>query len=444
MDKVMIIGAGLAGVESAYQLAKRGIKVDLYEMRPGKKTEIHETGYPGEMVCSNSLGAMDISSGLGLLKKELEVLDSFYLKQAEKFKVPAGNSFSVDRHRLAKHLKEEILKIDNITYIEEEIKNIPEIDSPIIIASGPLTSDELADNLTKITKRRNLFFFDATSPIVDAETINMEEVYFASRYDKGEADFLNIPLNEEQYLTLVEDLKNGEKVGLHDFEDDKFFEACLPVEEIARRGEKSLSFGPLKPVGLINPKTGQRPHAVVQLRQDDIKKGFFQLVGFQTRLKYGEQKRIFQKLPGLNNARFERYGRMHKNTYINAPVIIDNFNKALEYDNIYFAGQISGVEGYVESISSGLLTGIFIAKKVLNESITPPPIETACGSLLNYISSADWKNFTPTKFTYGLLPDIELIEKFKGKKKEIKKIKKTLKAVRAIEELKKWIKTEKI
>ncbi len=444
MAEVIIIGAGLAGVEAAYQISKRGIKVKLYEMRPGKKTEIHETGDPGEMVCSNSLGSNDIATGLGLLKKELTLLDSFFLKTAEKFRVPAGNSFSVDRHLLATDIKEEILKNKNITYIEQEIKDIPKNDYPVIIASGPLTSDELAENITKITSRRSLFFFDATSPIIDADSIEMDKLYFASRYDKGDADFLNIPLNEEQYYTLVDDLKKGEKIELHDFEDDKFFESCLPVEEIARRGDKSLSFGPLKPVGLIDPKTGEMPHAVIQLRQDDLKKNFFQLVGFQTRLKYAEQKRIFQKLPGLENAKFERYGRMHKNTYINAPLIIDNYNRSQEINNIYFAGQISGVEGYVESICSGLLTGIFVAKSILEEPVRPAPDDSACGSLLNYISSADWKNFAPTKITFGLLPDIKLDEIKKIKRKEIKKIKKTKKAERAIIELKKWIITENI
>jgi len=444
INEVIIIGAGLAGVEAAYQIAKRGIKVKLYEMRPGKMTDIHETGYPGEMVCSNSLGSTDITSALGLLKEELSLLDSFYLKTAMKYRVPAGKSFSVDRHLLAKNIKDELDKIGNISYIEREITDIPDVNSSVIIAAGPLISDDFAESLTKVTKRRNLFFFDATSPIIDAESIDMKEVYFASRYDKGEADFLNIPLNEEQYYTLVKDLNEAEKVPIHDFEDDKFFESCLPVEEIARRGDKSLSFGPLKPVGLIDPKTGTRPYAVIQLRQDDINKNFFQLVGFQTRLKYGEQKRIFQKLSGLKNAKFERYGRMHKNAYINAPLIIDKFNKAVEYDNIYFAGQISGVEGYVESICSGLFTGIIVAKNILNEPVSPLPSDTASGSLFNYISSANWKNFTPTKFTFGLLPDITLTEKIKGKKKDIKKIKKAKKSERALNNLKEWIKTEKI
>jgi methylenetetrahydrofolate--tRNA-(uracil-5-)-methyltransferase len=443
-NTVIIIGAGLAGTEAAYQIAKRGIKVKLFEMRPKKMTEIHETGFPAEMVCSNSLGSTDLTSALGLLKKELTELDSFFLKEAEKFRVPAGKSFSVDRHKLAEHIKHKILNMKNIEYIENEITEIPNTAAPVIIATGPLTSIDFADKLTKITRRRHLFFFDATSPIIDANSIDTDKVYFASRYDKGEADFLNIPLNKEQYHELVKDLNEAEKVAVHEFENDKFFESCLPVEEIARRGEKSLAFGPLKPVGLIEPKTGKMPYAVIQLRQDDLNKNFYQLVGFQTRLKYGEQKRIFSKLPGLENARFERYGRMHKNTYINAPLIIDRFNKAVEFDNIYFAGQISGVEGYVESVSSGLFTGIVVAKRMLNKDIKPLPLNTAAGSLFNYISSANWKNFTPTKFTFGLLPDIQTNEKLKGKKKEIKKIKKLKKSERAINELKEWIKTERI
>ncbi len=442
--KVTIIGAGLAGVEAAYQISKRGIAVDLYEMRPKTRTEIHETGDPGELVCSNSLGSTELTSALGLLKAELSRLDSFFLAQAESFRVPAGKSFSVDRHRLAANIRETINQIEGINFIEEEVIDIPESRYPTIIASGPLTSEKFAQNLTRITKRRNLFFFDATSPIIDAESIDKSKVYYASRYDKGEADFLNIPLDEPTYLQLVDDLVRGEKVPLHDFEDDRFFESCLPVEEIARRGEKSLAFGPLKPVGLTDPHSGQMPHAVIQLRQDDLKKNFFQMVGFQTRLKYGEQKRIFQKLPGLSDAVFERYGRMHKNIYINAPLIIDRFSNVREYPRFSFAGQISGVEGYVESICSGLLTGIYVARALLDRPVSPAPVDSASGSLLHYISSADWKKFAPVKFTFGLLAESELEIKIRGKRKDVKRKKKELKAENALASLEKWIKTENI
>ncbi|MCP4157214.1 MAG: methylenetetrahydrofolate--tRNA-(uracil(54)-C(5))-methyltransferase (FADH(2)-oxidizing) TrmFO [bacterium] len=433
--KVIVIGGGLAGVEAAYQISKRGIQVDLYEMRPGTPTGAHTTGDIGELVCSNSLGSTQISSASGLLKEELKMLDSFFLRTAEKYRVPAGSSFSVDRIKLAEAVTEEIKKIAAINVINREVTELPQEDCPVIIATGPLTSGDFATAITGITIRKNLFFFDATSPIIDAKTIDMDKVYLASRYDKGEADFINIPLDENQYTEFVKDLVESEKVELQDIEKNIFFEACLPIEEIARRGEKSLSFGPLKPVGLIDPGTGLMPHAVIQLRQDDVKRDFYQMVGFQTRLKWGEQKRIFRKLPGLEKAEFERFGRMHRNSYINGPLIIDNFYKCKIKENYYFAGQICGVEGYVESISSGLLTGLFAAKKLLGEECVPLPEDTACGALVHYISRADWKQFKPTKFTFGLLPEVD----FKtGRRKGSKKLKKEMKANIALESLTTW------
>lgn len=431
-DKVIVIGGGLAGVEAAYQATKRGVAVDLYEMRPGSQTEAHKTGFLGELVCSNSLGATQVSTPSGLLKEELKMLDSFFLRIAEKYRVPAGSSFSVDRKKLAEGITREIEKIPGIKIIREEVRDIPETPEPVIIATGPLTGSEMAKNLTKITMRKNLFFFDATSPIISAESIDFDKVYLASRYDKGDADFVNIPLNEEQYGELVRDLIEAGKVEIKDFEKNIFFEACLPIEEIAKRGEKSLSFGPLRPVGLIDPRTNLMPHAVIQLRQDDLQKNFYQMVGFQTRLKWGEQKRIFRKLPGLEKAEFERYGRMHRNTYINGPLIINKYYQCKQRDNLYFAGQICGVEGYVESINSGLIAGIFAAQRVLNRPQYNLPETTASGALINYISKANWKDFRPTKFTFGLLPDIR-------QKNRNKKLKKELKSKYAIEELAKWI-----
>jgi methylenetetrahydrofolate--tRNA-(uracil-5-)-methyltransferase len=431
-DKVIVIGAGLAGVEAAYQAAKRGVDVELYEMRPGTETEAHKTGFLGELVCSNSLGSTQVSAPSGLLKEELKMLDSFYLKIAEEFRVPAGSSFSVDRLRCAERITEEIEKIANIKLIQEEVKDIPETSSPVIIATGPLTGADFAQNLTTITLRKNLFFFDATCPIISADSIDFDQVYFASRYDKGEADFVNIPLDEDQYQKFVAGLIAAEKMEIKDFEKNIFFEACLPIEEIAKRGEKSLAFGPLRPVGLIDPKTNRMPHAVIQLRQDDLQKKFFQMVGFQTRLKWGEQKRIFRKLPGLEKAEFERYGRMHRNTYINGPLIINKYYQCKQKENLYFAGQICGVEGYVESLSSGLIAGIFAAQKVLNQPQYNLPETTACGALINYITRANWKNFRPTKFTFGLLPEVKT-------KKGNKKLKKELKSGIAIEEMAKWI-----
>ncbi|UCH95469.1 MAG: methylenetetrahydrofolate--tRNA-(uracil(54)-C(5))-methyltransferase (FADH(2)-oxidizing) TrmFO [Candidatus Aminicenantes bacterium] len=441
-QKIIVIGGGLAGVEACWQASKRGIDVELLEMRPAVMTEAHTTGFLGELVCSNSLGATQLSTASGLLKEELKMLDSFFLRIAEKNRVPAGSSFSVDRLQLAKDISEEIQKIPNITIINREVKEIPVTDSPVIIATGPLTSDDFAKNLTKLTMRKNLFFYDATSPIINAETIDFDKVFMASRYDKGEADFVNIPLDEAQYTEFINDLLTAERVEIKDLEKNIFFDACLPIEEIACRGEKSLAFGPLKPVGLVNPNTNQMPYAVIQLRQDDLKKNFYQMVGFQTRLKWGEQKRIFRKLPGLEKAEFERYGRMHRNTYISAPLIINKFYQCKFSPNIFFAGQICGVEGYVESICSGLIAGIFASQRLLNKTLYNLPETTASGALINYVSQSDWRNFKPTRFSFGLLPEVETEA---GKRRKLrKKEKKELKAKIALENLAKWIKKAEI
>lgn len=433
--KIIIIGGGLAGVEAAYQVSRRGIAVELYEMRPGTTTGAHTTGFLGELVCSNSLGSTQVTSASGLLKEELKMLDSFFLRIAEKYRVPAGNSFSVDRIKLAECLTHEVETMPGVTIIRQELKEIPKTELPVIIATGPLTGGDFANSITEITMRKNLFFYDATSPIIHAESIDFDKIYMASRYDKGEADFVNIPLDEQQYNEFVRDLVAAERVEMKEMEKDILFDACLPIEEIARSGEKSLSFGPLKPVGLKDPRSGKMPYAVVQLRQDDLNKNFYQMVGFQTRLKWGEQKRIFSKLPGLENAEFERYGRMHRNSYINGPLIINKFYQCKLKNNLYFAGQICGVEGYVESISSGLAAGIFAAKAVLNEARYNLPETTATGALVHYVSQAGWENFRPTKFTFGLLPDLP--QKMRGKGS--KHMKKEVKAALALETLKAWM-----
>jgi methylenetetrahydrofolate--tRNA-(uracil-5-)-methyltransferase len=437
--KVIIIGGGLAGVEAAYQISKRGVDVDLYEMRPETMTGAHTTGFLGELVCSNSLGSTQVTSASGLLKEELKLLDSFFLRIAEKYRVPAGSSFSVDRVKLAEAISAEIEAIPNIKIIKQELKEIPNTDGLVIIATGPLTSSDFAKSITNITMRKNLFFHDATSPIIHAESIDFDKIYMASRYEKGEADFVNIPLDEQQYNEFVHDLVTAERVEMKDIEKDILFDACLPIEEIARSGEKSLSFGPLKPVGLIDPRSGKMPYAVIQLRQDDLNKNFYQMVGFQTRLKWGEQKRIFTKLPGLEKAEFERFGRMHRNSYINGPLIINKFYQCKLKSNLYFAGQICGVEGYVESISSGLAAGIFAAKAVLNEARYNLPEITATGALIHYVSEAGWENFRPTKFSFGLLPDIPSAQKGRGRGKGSKHLKKEAKAALALETLKAWI-----
>jgi len=436
---VQVIGAGLAGSEAALQLADRGIPVRLFEMRPDTGTEVHETPYAGEMVCSNSLGSTEIHSASGLLKAELALLGSRYLQLAAEFRVPAGTSFSVDRHRLAEKVDSVLDAHPGIERVREESRQLPPEGSAVIVATGPLTSPVFARHLTRFTQRRHLFFYDATSPIIRADSIDWSKVYRASRYDKGDADFINIPLDEQGYCAFVAALVEANTVDLPDFEKRVFFEACLPVEEIARRGPMSLAFGPLKPVGLADPRSGVLPFAVIQLRQDDIRESLFQMVGFQTRLKWGEQKRIFRSLPGLENAEFERFGRMHRNTYINAPLIIDATGRALKRESLFFAGQISGVEGYVESICSGLLAGRQMARYLTGRPPVPLPVETACGSLLDYIATAGWKDFRPTKFSFGLLAAADSPS---GRRKLSKRERKEQKAQRALEILEQWIHRE--
>jgi len=429
---VLIIGGGLAGVEAAYQVAKRGMAVELWEMRPASKTEAHLTPFLGEMVCSNSLGSMELGSASGLLKEELRRLDSFFLRQAEVSRVPAGNSLSVDRMLLAERLTAELEKMPEVTIRREEATKIPDQDGPVIISTGPLTSGPLAEAISCMTMRKNLFFYDATSPLLIADSIDFNAMYAASRYDKGEADFFNIPLDQPQYDGFVDTLTAAELVEMPEFEKHIYFDACLPVEEIARRGHQSLAFGPLKPVGLPDPRTGKIPYAVVQLRTDDVHRDHYQMVGFQTRLKWGEQKRVFRMLPGLEKAEFERFGRMHRNTYINAPLILSPFFQFKLHPKIFFAGQISGVEGYVESVASGLLAGFFAVCTLSAQPLTELPGTTAIGSLARYISHSAWKDFKPSKFSFGLLPDQGIRDRNKKNKKEMK-------AERALEDLTAWI-----
>ena len=435
--KVTVIGGGLAGAEAAFQAAQNGVEVDLYEMRPLVMTEAHSSDSLAEMVCSNSLGSEEITSASGLLKRELKMLDSFFLRSAARARVPAGSSLSVDRLQLAASITAELEAMPGMRIIRQEIREIPAGGMPLVIASGPLTSPAFAQALSGLTMRKNLYFFDATCPLIRAESIDFSKLFAASRYEKGDADFLNIPLDREQYESFVKSMVGAEPEVVRDFEKEIFFDACLPVEEIARRGPLSLAFGPLKPVGLVDPRTGARPHAVVQLRQDDLKKNFYQLVGFQTRLKHGDQKRIFRTLPGLENAEFERFGRMHRNTYINAPLIINQFSQCKKNSRIYFAGQISGVEGYVESVASGLLCGFFAGRDALGMPRDPLPETTAIGALLAYIANAGWQDFRPSKFTYGLLADTGVECRDKKRKKE-------LKAERACEALQQWIKRSAI
>lgn len=431
---VTVVGGGLAGVEAAVQLARRGIAVELVEMRPLVVTEAHSSGFLAEMVCSNSLGARELTSASGLLKEELRRLGSFFLQVAERFAVPAGNSLSVDRLRLAEYIDAELGGMAGVSVSRRELCEIPVGDRPLVIATGPLTSSRFAAALTSVTMRRNLFFFDATCPLIRAESIDFTKLFAASRYEKGGADFWNIPLDEGLYAEFVAQLVAAATAEVHEFDRHRLFDACQPVEEIARSGEKSLAFGPLKPVGLTDPRSGRLPAAVAQLRQDDLHRHFFQLVGFQTRLTWGEQKRVFRMLPGLERAEFERYGRMHRNTYVNAPLILNERGQSRTRPHIWFAGQISGVEGYVESVCSGLLAGRFVAARLGGRELPPPPPASACGALLHTISHAGWKDFRPTKFSFGLLPD-DGLERMHHKKR-----KKELKAERALDSLEKWMK----
>lgn len=431
MKKVKVIGGGLAGVEAAFQIARAGLEVELYEMRPEKKTPAHNTPYLAEIVCSNSFGSVKETTASGLLKKEMELLGSITLEVAREVAVPAGQALAVDREEFGRRITMRIEGMERIKVIRKEVTSIPE-EGPVILATGPLTSEPLSRAIMDFTGRKNLFFFDATTPIVTASSIDMDKAFVASRYGKGGDDYINCPMTEEEYRRFYEELIKAEKVELKDFEK-KLFESCLPIEEIAARGPKTLLFGPLKPIGLIDPRTGKTPYAVVQLRQDNIAATLYSLVGFQTRLKWGEQKRVFSLIPCLHRAEFVRYGVMHRNTYINSPAILLETLQTRKREDLFFAGQIVGVEGYMESAAMGIMAGIFASKLIRGEELKPPPVTTAIGSLLHYISHADWKDFQPMNFVFGLLPPLK-------KKIRDKRSRRYAYYQRAIEELKEWMK----
>lgn len=402
---VNVIGAGLAGSEAAWQVAKRGVKVHLYEMRPVKQTPAHHTDKFAELVCSNSLRGNSLTNAVGVLKEEMRYLDSVIISSADACAVPAGGALAVDRHEFAGNVTERVRNHPNVTVFNEEITEIPK--GPTIIATGPLTSQALSNQLRELTGEDYLYFYDAAAPILEKESIDMDKVYLKSRYDKGEAAYLNCPMTEEEFDRFYEALTTAETVPLKEFEKEIFFEGCMPVEVMANRGKKTLLFGPMKPVGLEDPKTGKRPYAVVQLRQDDAAGTLYNIVGFQTHLKWGPQKEVIRLIPGLENAEIVRYGVMHRNTFINSPSLLKPTYQYKDREDLFFAGQMTGVEGYVESAASGLIAGINAANHVLgNELLTFPP-ETAIGSMARYITSTSSKNFQPMNANFGLFPDLD-------------------------------------
>ena len=415
-NKIEIIGAGLAGAEAAWQLAKRSVRVVIREMRPQKFSPAHKTSKAAELVCSNSLRSDDATnSAVGLLHQEMRLAGSLILEAADATKVPAGGALAVDREGFSAYIDAKLKNHQLISFEEGEAVSLPPENTPTIIASGPLTSEALIQAILAETKGQSLNFFDAIAPVVYKDSIDMAKAWYQSRYDKGDKfDYINCPLTKEEYESFVDALLSAEKVEFHDFEKACYFDGCLPVEVMAERGRDTLMFGPMKPVGLTNPHNPSvKPYAVVQLRQDNKDATIYNIVGFQTNLKFGEQKRVFSMIPGLENANFVKYGVMHKNTYINSTKILDNTYNMKDNNNIYFAGQITGVEGYVESISSGLLAGINAANQVINKTKAIMPKETVIGALADYISTEN-DEFQPMNANFGILPELE--EKIKDKK----------------------------
>lgn len=429
--KVNVIGAGLAGSEAAWQIAERGIKVKLYEMRPVKQTPAHHTDKFAELVCSNSLRSNALSNAVGVLKEEMRHLNSVIIRSADDCAVPAGGALAVDRHEFAGLVTDRVKNHPLVEVVNEEITEIPE--GPTVIATGPLTSEKLSQQLRQLTGEDYLYFYDAAAPIIEADSIDREKAYLKSRYDKGEAAYLNCPMTEEEFDRFYDALVGAETVPLKEFEKEIFFEGCMPVEVLARRGKKTLLFGPMKPVGLEDPKTGKRPFAVVQLRQDNQSGTLYNIVGFQTHLKWGPQKEVLQLIPGLEQAEIVRYGVMHRNTFINSPKLLLPTYQYKDRTDLFFAGQITGVEGYVESAAAGLLAGINAARLVQGKDMIVLPEETVLGSMANYITTANEKNFQPMNANFGLLPPIE--PRVKNKKERYEQL-----ASRALDTIQNFVK----
>lgn len=412
MNKVSVLGAGLAGSECAWQLAQRGIQVELYEMKPLNMTQAHKYNGFAELVCSNSLRSDELTNAVGLLKQEMRLMGSLIMESAEATKVPAGGALAVDREKFSDYITEKLRNHPNITVIEKEVSEIPE--GEVVIATGPLSSDKIADTISKLCSSDELHFYDAVAPIVTLESIDMESAFFASRYDKGTADYVNCPMNKEEYLAFVNELVNAKEAEVHGFDDGAVFEGCMPVEVMARRGVDTLRYGPMKPVGLIDPRNGKENYAVVQLRKDNAEGTIYNIVGFQTHLTWGEQKRVFTMIPALKNAEFVRYGVMHRNTYINSPGMLDRYYRLKAEPRISFAGQMTGVEGYIESAASGMLVGIETAARVLGLPAVDFPKETAIGALSLYISEGSVGDFQPMNINFGIVAPLGY--KVKGKR----------------------------
>ena len=430
MKHVTVIGAGFAGSEATYQLAKRGYEVTLYEMRPGKMTPAHQTGGFAEMICSNSLRAASIENAVGLLKEEMRQFDSLIMKAADETRVEAGGALAVDRTKFSDYITNTLKEMKNVTIINEEVTKIPE--GPVIIASGPLTSDSFHEEIGKLLGHDYMYFFDAVAPIVTKESIDMSKAFIASRYNKGEAAYINCPMNKEEFEAFYDFLIHADAVIPHEFEM-KVFEGCMPVEDMAKRGKQTLLFGPMKPVGLDDPRTGRWPYAVVQLREDNKEKTLYNIVGFQTHLKFGEQKKLLALIPGLEHAEIVRYGIMHRNTYINSPKLLNKGYQLIKDPNIFFAGQMTGVEGYVESAASGLVAGINMARVLDGKSILDLDSTTALGALACYISTPHVE-FNPMNVNFGIFTPLSDATK--------KKERKLAYANRALLKIKEYLKDE--
>ena len=413
MNHVTVIGAGLAGSECAWQLAQRGVAVTLREMKPEKRTPAHVTDYFAELCCSNSLRGAGLENAVGLLKEELRRLHSLIMRCADATAVPAGGALAVDREGFARKVTEAVLSHPNITMIPGEVTSIPE--GNVVIASGPLTSDPLADAIAaRLGGGNTLNFFDAAAPLVSYDSVDMNSAYFASRYDKGTPDYINCPMTREEYLAFWQALTTAQEAEVHGFEDKNVFEGCMPVEVMARRGEDTLRFGPLKPRGLIDPRTGKEPYAVVQLRRDNADGSIYNLVGFQTHLKWPEQRRVFTMIPALRDAQFLRYGVMHRNTYLDSPRLLDRYYRLKSDPRIVFAGQMTGVEGYVESCASGFLAGVELARRLNGQTPVDFPAETAIGALGLYVSNGSVGDFQPMNINFGIIPPLD--HRVKGKR----------------------------